>query len=117
MVAVFREANIDWNGATYRVVPSNKLLRRIEGDGISLVHMMQEVQRGKVQISLLAFVLATVLQSAGADVTEDQMLLDLSDPAAQGRIVPLAQAVLAVIFPQTDHDPRKPAAPANRRRG
>lgn len=117
MAAVFRETNVDWNGVTYRVIPSNKLLRRIESEGISLMHMVQEAQKGKVQISLLAFVLATVLQSAGAAITEEDMLCELSDPAAQGRITPLTQAILAAIFPQADHDPRKPAAPEKRRRG
>jgi hypothetical protein len=117
MAPVFREVKLHYGGKDYRLVPSNRLLRRIEMDGdLSLLSISQSASKGKVQISAFAFVLAVALQEAGCKVTEDQMLIELTDPSQAKSVLPLAQQVFAALLPQPDGDPGKPVAPVKRRR-
>jgi hypothetical protein len=98
MGGVTREFSLTWRDRTYVFTPTNRLLRRIEAGEVSLTHMAHEMGQGRLKMSHLAFVLAEVLRSCGARVTEDEMLAELSggDPAA---CYALATEVLAAIFP------------------
>lgn len=118
-MAVFRDVDIEWGGRSWRVTPSNRLLRRIEAEDVSLQYMLAELQRGRVKLSHLAFVMATTLRDAGADVTEDEMLAEMV-AGDQDAVFRLAQNVLAAIFPVTDAE-GKPApraeGPSRKARG
>jgi len=114
-MAAFRDVDIDWGGKTWRVTPSNRLLRRIEAEDVSLQFMLAELQRGRVKLSHLAFVMAMVLRDAGATVTEDQMLTEMVS-GDQTAVFRLAENVLAAIFPVEDAggkpEPRAGGRPA-----
>lgn len=114
MTAVFREVELVWQGRPYRFTPSNRLLRRIEGEGVALLGMIQAFQRGQPNVAQLAYVIAAVLQEAGGTVTEDEMLHHMIGQD-QAEALRLAKAVMAAIFPQVG-DPKKPAAPASARK-
>lgn len=112
MAAVFREVTLCHGGEDYRLVPSNRLLRRIEmGGELSLIGMAADARKGRIQISAFAYVLAMALQEAGCAVTEDEMLIELTDPAQADKAVPLARAVMTALLPQPSADPGKPVAP------
>lgn len=81
---------------------------------MSLQFMLSELQRGRVKLSHLAFVMATVLRDAGADVTEDAMLTEMVT-GDQKAVFALATNVLGAIFPVADAG-GKPAPRAVRRR-
>ena len=108
MAAVAREYAISWAGKTYRFVPSNALIRRIEGEGVSLIHMVSELRTGRPRISHVALVVAECLRSAGADVDEDEMLSALLGADAV-KVMLLACDILGAIFPAVDG--KKPSAP------
>ena len=109
-MSVFREVEMEWGGKSYTVTPSNKLLRRIEGEGISLVHMAERVSRGKPPLSELAYVIATLLQQGGAKVTEDDIYSGLMEADGSPDIVRLAENTMLAIFPR-DVAGKKPDAP------
>jgi len=109
-MSVFREVDMEWGGETYTVTPSNKVLRRIEGEGISLVHMAERVSKGEPPLSQLAFVIATLLQHGGAKVSEDDIYLGLVDAEGSKELISLAENTMLAIFPQ-DVAGKKPDAP------
>ena len=110
MKGAFREVTLRFRGVDYAFTPSNQLLRRIEGDGVSLISLAQQAQQRKPLISHLSLMVARCLQSVGAAVDEDQVYLDMvGDRAAE--MMDLANTILVAIFPVTT--PEKPApAPA-----
>lgn len=102
-MAVFRDVDMAWQGKTYTVTPSNRLLRRIEGEGISLTHMISRISKGEPPISETCYVVAELLRSGGADVTEDDVYGEVMTALAEGRedaFANMAVAVVEAISPQ-----------------
>lgn len=100
MGAIFRDATIEWDGASYTLSPSNRLLRQIDRE-VNLFQMVRRANAGEASLPELAFVLATCLQSAGADradVTEDRIIQQLLHNADV--VLPLARQVMAALMPE-----------------
>lgn len=117
-MSVFREVTINWGGADYHVTPSNRILRRIEGEGISLTHMISRVAKGEPPVSEVCYVVAEFLKSAGANVTEDDIYGEVMTALADGdetAFANLAVAVVEAISPQ-EPDGKKPEAPAGKQK-
>jgi len=72
-MGVFRDLDIEWRGQVVTVTPSNRVLRRIEGQGISLVRMLQRVHEGNPPVSEICYVVSELLRTGGAEVTEDEV--------------------------------------------
>jgi hypothetical protein len=106
---IAREVKIEWKGKVYDFTPSNRLIRKIEAEEVSLTRMVDEMGRGVIKLGQLAYVVATVLQSAGVDVTEDDMMAELQGAGAI-EVATLASQILAAIFPASAEG--KPVAPA-----
>lgn len=109
-MSVFRETDIEWKGKKYKIVPSMALLRNIEMQGISLMHVEWQVATGKPQASLMATMMALVLASAGvSDVTEDEVYQDIrsSDPKEALRTY---NAIMMALSP-VDNAAKKDEAP------
>lgn len=96
-MAVFREIEMKWDGETYVVTPSNRILRRIEGEGISLSHMISRVAEGQPPISEVCFVMAELLNSAGAEVTEDDIYGEVMTELSNGNDKAFANMALAIV--------------------
>lgn len=114
-MAIFRDVTIEWEGETYTVTPSNRLLRKIEGEGISLTHMVQRVASGEPPVSEVAFVTAEFLRSAGAKVSEDDIYKGIMVALSEGdqqAFANLAISIVEAITP-TAIDEKKPKAPAD----
>lgn len=108
MTAVFREVSITWEGKAWRFTPSLGLMRRIEGQGISLLHMINEMRHGRPHVSALVTVVAECLMAAGATVDEDTLLAEFLSADGNDMML-LAGNVLNALFP--DVDGKKPSAP------
>lgn len=103
MTGVFRELEIDWGGETYRVTPSNRLLRRIEGGGVSFPEIIDSVASGKPKVAQVCFVVSEFLKAAGADVSEDDIYDGAMTALAQGdekAFINLAAVVVEAIAPK-----------------
>lgn len=107
-MAVFRDTTIEWDGVDYTFTPSNRLLRRIEGQGVNIAVLMHGLAVGPISAPSLAFVAAEFLKAGGADVTEDDVFGYIMT-ATQGQIDAIATAVATAITPQ-EPDEKKPEA-------
>lgn len=109
-MSVFREIEIEWGGKAYVVTPSNRLLRRIEGQGISIVSVLNRISAQQPPVSEMALIVATFLQSGGCEVTEDEiyasmMTAELDDPQGLAVLAGLiAEAVMPAETPGKNRD-------------
>jgi len=103
-MAVFRELTITWKGTEYRLVPSMKLMRTIEMGDISLTDIAVRTSQGRPPISHIAFVLARILQAAGAKVTEDDAYQELMT-GSQESATALITSVLEAFSPANAKNP------------
>lgn len=97
-MAVFRELTITWKGKDYRLSPSMKLMRTIEMGDISLTDIAVRTAQGRPPISHIAFVLARMLQAAGADVSDDDAYAELIT-GSQEEVTALISVVLQAFSP------------------
>jgi hypothetical protein len=76
-MSVFREVKITWDNKEYSFVPSLALIRKIErGDSegsVSVVHLIHQASAGKPQLSFMAWLVALVMNHAGAEVDEEEL--------------------------------------------
>lgn len=110
-MSVFRETKIEWNGKSYTLIPSMSLLRAIELQGISLMHVEWQVSAGKPQAALMSTIIAIVLGHAGAEgVTEELIYQEIksSDPSD---VLKLYRSIMTAISPE-DKTPKKAEASA-----
>jgi hypothetical protein len=107
-MALFREVKLTWQGEDYWVTPSNRILRRMESDGVILASLVSQLSRGEPMLASVSYVVAFLLKEAGADVTEDAVLEELSGGDAKV-IEHLAVKVFEALVPQP-LDPKKPVA-------
>jgi|GEM_PF-1390847 hypothetical protein len=121
MAGVFREIEIAYQGETYFITPSVRMLRRIEGDGdINLLGVIHKVgtqaESGALPIFDLATIACGFLREAGAKVSEDdvygEMMHDLSHNEARWIISFCETLVTAISPPEDAAGPKLPAAPA-----
>ena len=119
-MSVFREMVVEYKGETYALVPSNKLLRRIERE-VSLAEIFAQLSQGKPRISDCAFLICELLNEAGADTDEDDVLSDLMQDFAQndgkGFAAIMGQFVEAMQGPVGDEPAKKKPTKSKRRKG
>lgn len=101
-MAVFRELTIKWRGEEYTFVPSMKLMRSIEMGDISFTDIAVRTSQGRPPISHIAFVLAKMLNAAGAKVTDEDVYAELIGGSAE-EVTNLISFVLMAFSPaETD---------------
>jgi hypothetical protein len=117
MSGVFNEITINWAGGAYTFTPSNRLLRRIEGElsPSSLTDVARRMNEGKPPISETAYIISEFLKAGGASEkvsSEDQIysgiMKDFSENEGNG-FVGLCKALLMAISPAED-TAKKPSA-------
>jgi hypothetical protein len=116
-MSVFREVEIAHNGETFVFVPSNRLLRRIEGQGISLPSMVSRIGKGQPPVSEIAYVICEFLREGGArGVDEDGIYLDMMDDLQNNGGKGFASMCVAIVNAITPVDPdeKKRAAPVSK---
>ena len=97
-MSVFREVTIEFNGAGYTFVPSNKLLRKIDA-GLSpqtLFGVLGQMDGKEAPLPALAYVIAEFLNAGGGEFDEDDILIELVDDVRNNNgegIRPLVEAI------------------------
>lgn len=116
-MAVFRELTIAWRGKDYTFTPSMRLMRAIEMGDVSFTDIAIRTARGRPPISHIAYVLAKMLQAAGATVTEEEVYEELVT-GDQESVTTLIGLVLASFSPSEgrakNHDARSDSQSAPR---
>lgn len=116
-MGIFRDISIPFRGRDYVVTPSNRVLRMIEMKArrddpqFNLVATFYRAKTGGGAINELAFVLAELLNSAGAKTTEDEAfayMLSMDDPKELRRYVDL---ICDCVMPEPKPE-KKPEAEA-----
>lgn len=112
-MSVFREVKLIHNGEEYWLTPSNRLLRRIEGEMApsSLTDMIARIGSGKPPVSEVALVVSMFLKEAGADgASEDELYGELmADLMSGGKVFgAMCEAIVMAISP-ADATGKKPA--------
>ena len=103
---MFREVCFEIDGQEYWVTPSNKLLRRIEGNGVTLAGISSLAQAGNPPISHVAYLIWAIVNSAGYEVSEDEIfgkLVSAPEGVAKTWALTAVQAFNPVV------DEKKPA--------
>lgn len=106
-MSVFRDIDMHYEGETYTLTPSNRLLRKIEA-GLapsSLTGMIGRVAAANPPVAEVAYVVAELLIAAGVkNVDEDEMYGELMDDLANGGEVfaQMCEAVILAISPAED---------------
>lgn len=97
MSTAFNDVALGWQGKTYTLKPTMEILNRIE-QKVSLSSLAASFAVGAPKLSFVAVAVATMLQIAGADATDEQVYAELlhGDPAT---INNMAQAVILAAFP------------------
>ncbi len=112
-MAIFRDVTITWQGTEYVITPSMRLMRMIEMGDISLTDIAVRTSQGRPPVSHLAYVLAKMLNSAGANVSEDSVYEELiggdSDDVAS-----MVGAVMTAFTPQMAEGKNRDARAANK---
>lgn len=104
-MGVFRDIELVWRGTSYSVTPTMRLMRSIEMGEVSLTDIAIRTAQGRPPISHIAFVLAKMLQSVGAQVTDDEVYSVLM-AGEQAEVVALINVVLTAFSPG-ERDPKK----------
>lgn len=109
-MAVFRDMEISWRGKDYTITPTMRLMRQIEMGDISLTDIAVRTSQGRPPISHISFVLAKLLNAAGAAVAEDEVYEELinGDQDAVGEMMML----VLTAFTPGERDQKKAAAQA-----
>ena len=122
MSGVFNEITIEWGGKRFIFTPSNRLLRRIEGElsPSSLTDVARRMNDGKPPISETAFIISEFLKAGGAEGDEgdeDQIyaaiMRDFAENDGNG-FVGLCRSILTAISP-ADNTAKKPTAASTSR--
>ena len=109
-MAIFRDVSINWRGTEYVITPSMRLMRTIEMGDISLTDIAVRTSQGRPPVSHLAYVLAKMLASVGAKISEDEVYEELIS-GNQNDVSAMVGAVLTAFTPQLA-DAKNPAARA-----
>lgn len=76
-MSIFRDVTISWRGKEYVVTPSMRLMRSIEMGDISLSDIAVRTSQGRPPVSHLAYVISRMLQSVGANVSEEEIYSEI----------------------------------------
>lgn len=121
-MSVFRETTIEWQGEVYKVTPSNRLLRAIESQGVSIAAMVVDFSNERPVWSCFALAAAELLKAGGAKITEDEVMAEIVEAQASGDyddLLTFAQRVIEAIVPGVSDPKKGPPAKAGKgsRRG
>lgn len=115
-MSIFRDVSISWRGKEYTVTPSMRLMRSIEMADISLSDIAVRLSQGRPPISHLAFVIAKMLQSVGANITEEEVYSEILR-GDQEQVQNMIGIVLMAFSPTEDEKGNQDARTENQSKG
>lgn len=113
-MGVFREISLPFGGNEYVITPSNKLLRRIEMKGRredQAFNLVAVFYRANISSGFydLAFVLAELINSTGANITEDDALAELMGINDAAKLAEYVALICSLIMPEAKEAAEKKA--------
>lgn len=115
-MAIFRDVTITWRGKDYTVTPSMRLMRLIEMGDISLSDIAVRTSQGRPPISHLAFVISKMLQSVGAEISEEEVYSEILR-GDQAQVQNMIGVVLMAFSPAEDERGNQDAQSGNQSKG
>jgi hypothetical protein len=115
-MAIFRDVTITWRGKDYTVTPSMRLMRSIEMGDISLSDIAVRTSQGRPPISHLAFVISKMLQSVGAEISEEEVYSEILR-GDQSQVQNMIGVVLMAFSPAEDERGNQDAQSGNQSKG
>lgn len=113
MAAVYKDILMEWKGVEYTVKPSMRLMQDIE-QKFSISRVAHRITQGDVPLSHMAYIVGTMLRSAGADVTDDDVFSELmlgDAQVVQDMVIALISAAFPFVGEAQGNEPApKPAA-------
>jgi hypothetical protein len=100
-MSIFRDVTITWRDKDYTVTPSMRLMRTIEMGDISLTDIAVRTSQGRPPVSHIAVVLSKMLQSVGANASEDAVFEELISGDAD-QVAAMVGVVMTAFTPQID---------------
>ena len=97
MSAVFRTLTLTWEGKTYEVKPTMRLLNKIEQQ-VSLVTLARSLSTSHPQLSLLSYVFAEFLREGGAIVEDEEVYREVMTGDIDN-LFAMRDAIFAAVFP------------------
>lgn len=97
MSAVYQDIQLSWKGKDYTIKPDMRLMHAIE-QHFSLARVARRIAQGDVPLSHMATMVAIMLRSAGADVTDDDVFIELMTGDTQA-VQDMAVALITAAFP------------------
>ena len=111
-MSIFRDVTITWRGKDYTVTPSMRLMRTIEMGDISLTDIAVRTSQGRPPVSHIALVLSKMLQSVGANASEDAVFEELISGDAD-QVAAMVGVVMTAFTPQIDEGKNPDARAGN----
>lgn len=116
---MFREIDINWNGQQKLIKPTMDLLRYLEQRDVGPHFVANLIGQKKVSPAIVATFVAAVMQYAGFEISDEDVLLEASSVDGFKRLystaVDFARAMLPQAAVKTDTAPaKKPTAPRRR---
>ncbi len=99
MAAIFREVELTWQGEAYTVTPTYRLIQRVE-QRVSIAGLASRIQSGEPPLTQIAFVLAALLNAAGADVDEEDVYTELHAAQDAAAVQQMVRVVLTAFTPE-----------------
>lgn len=115
-MAIFRDVTITWRDKDYTVTPSMRLMRSIEMGDISLSDIAVRTSQGRPPISHLAFVISKMLQSVGAEISEEEVYSEILR-GDQSQVQNMIGVVLMAFSPAEDDRGNQDAQSGNQSKG
>jgi len=101
-MAINKKLDLSWGGEDYPLCITMRIIDEIESRGINLMTMYSGLNRGEVKFSHVAKLIAILLTSAGAKVSQEDvwegMFGDGDLQAAD--TIPLLEEIFLAIFPE-----------------
>ena len=101
---ISKSITIKWEGSDHKIAVTNELCNELESNGADLYKMYLNLSSGKTpRMFLLGHLITGILQSAGVDVVQgDVMPKLLSVPADSVSIYKFASAFIKIAIPTGD---------------
>ena len=119
-MAINKRIKLVWKDKAYDVLMTMRLIEQIE-EHINLSRMVSDCSSGDLKVSHASRLIATILESAGAEVTTDEIWEDIfgGGDFRPSAMVETVTAILGTIFPEPKKKPtvlnKKPAKPKGKR--
>lgn len=107
MASIFKEFEIGFKGQQYTSTITMDLINKIESRGVNIYQLAVSIEEGGIPpLSLIATMYATILQSCGANVTPDEVWLDINGDDTVS-IVINAKNIISCMFPTVEEPKAK----------